>query len=134
MFKVRYATVDHCRGSRTFKTLAGARKFAVERVGEHPEFGRTYAVSADGVGKITVEGCTLAELFAGPAVEMVELHNDDCDAPIERAPKADCVRIAVDCDSDETGLHVHYGWFRKVDIERQRAEIEAIDATLEIPF
>ena len=65
--KVTYTSVDGARIRKTFKTIAEARAFAVHWVGEHPELGRTYAVSGDGVGKITVEGCTLAELFAKPA-------------------------------------------------------------------
>ena len=32
-------------------------------IGRHPELGGHYAVSGDGVGKITCDGCTLAELF-----------------------------------------------------------------------
>lgn len=63
---VRYSSIDRYRTRRTFKTLEGARKFAVHYVGEHPEMGSTYAVSDDGVGKIEVEGCTLRELFKEP--------------------------------------------------------------------
>lgn len=61
--KVRYRSIDHFTKTSTFKTLPGARKFAHKWVGEHPEIGSYYAVSGDGVGKITVEGATLAELF-----------------------------------------------------------------------
>ena len=67
MIKVRYSTIDRFSQTRRFKTLEGARKFAVYYVGEHPEMGSSYAVSDDGVGKITVEGCTLRELFKEPA-------------------------------------------------------------------
>ena len=48
---------------RKFKTLHGAQKAAYQRVGASPTLGSYYAVSDDGVGKITVDGCTLAELF-----------------------------------------------------------------------
>lgn len=63
MIKVRYSSVDGFSRSKTFKTLNGARKYAQEMVGEHPDMGFYYAVSFDGIGKVTVSGCSLAELF-----------------------------------------------------------------------
>lgn len=61
---VHYVAVDGFASSRTFKTLRAAQKFAHKMVGEHPEIGTRYAVSADGVGKVTVNGsATLSELF-----------------------------------------------------------------------
>ena len=38
-------------------------------IGAHPKIGFTYAVSGDGVSKITCEGCPLAELFPFPSLE-----------------------------------------------------------------
>jgi hypothetical protein len=67
MIKVYYSAVDGYRKTRRFKTIKGARKYAVDRVGEYPDFGSCYAVSADGIGKIVVSGCTLAELFGRDA-------------------------------------------------------------------
>lgn len=67
MIKLRYSSVDGYRKSASFKTVKGARKFAQHWVGKHPEIGSTYAVSGDGVGKITAEGIALAELFGEPA-------------------------------------------------------------------
>ena len=61
--KVRYSSVDSYRKTAKFKTLKGAQKFAQDWVGKHPEIGSTYAVSSDGIGKVTVEGASLAELF-----------------------------------------------------------------------
>ena len=67
--KVIYRSIDRVRIARSFKTLKGAQAFAHKWVGEHPEIATSfsvaasYAVSGDGVGKITVEGCTLAEIF-----------------------------------------------------------------------
>lgn len=61
--KVRYSSVDGSVMNRKFKTLSGARKFATDYVGQNPEIGGTYAVSSDGIGKVQVEGVTLAELF-----------------------------------------------------------------------
>lgn len=61
---VRYSSIDGFSKTRKFKTIEGARKFAVRYVGEHPDHGGgNYAVSFDGVGKVTVQGCTLAALF-----------------------------------------------------------------------
>ena len=65
--KVRYSSIDRFGKSRKFKTLAGARKFAHDWIGAHPEIGSTYAVSGDGIGKITCSGCTLRELFPSPS-------------------------------------------------------------------
>jgi hypothetical protein len=62
--KVRYLAVDGYQAYRRFKTLKGARQFATERVGV-PEIACGYAISADGIGRITVSGCTLEELFHG---------------------------------------------------------------------
>jgi hypothetical protein len=73
--KVTYSSIDRVRKSRTFKTLAGAQNWARYWVGKTPELGSGYAVSFDGVGKITVTGATLAEMFPGSAPETVE--NDD---------------------------------------------------------
>jgi hypothetical protein len=64
--RVRYTSIDRCSKSRRFKTLKGARAFAQKWVGQHPEIGCGYAVSFDGIGKVTVEGCTLDELFPAP--------------------------------------------------------------------
>lgn len=60
---VRYRSLDGYSKSSKFKTLAGAQKFAHKWVGAHPDIGGFYAVSNDGMGRITVAGCTLAELF-----------------------------------------------------------------------
>lgn len=60
---VLYTSIDNCRSRRKFKTIEGARKFAQQAIGEHPEIGRGYAVSGDGIGKIQVAGVTLLDLF-----------------------------------------------------------------------
>ena len=62
---VRYSSCDGYSERRKFKTLKGAQKFAHRWIGEHPEIGSCYAVSGEGVGKITVQGCSLRELFPG---------------------------------------------------------------------
>lgn len=59
-----YQSCDGCSKKHTFKTLKGARKYAQEYVGEHPDIGSSYAVSYDGIGTISIiSGTTLAELF-----------------------------------------------------------------------
>jgi len=60
---VRVETLDHFRKTRRFRTLNGARRFAQQWVGEAPDLGSTYAVSFDGIAKVTVSGATLAEIF-----------------------------------------------------------------------
>lgn len=64
---VRYSSVDWYSKTRYFKTIEGARKWAQKMVGERPEISTAfqYAVSGDGVGKITVRGATLKDLFPG---------------------------------------------------------------------
>ena len=63
---VTYSSIDGARKRRSFKTVAKARAFAIYWVGETPEMGLGYAVAGDGVGKVTVTGCTLKELFEKP--------------------------------------------------------------------
>jgi hypothetical protein len=63
---VRYQSIDRFSKTRTFKTLAGAQKFAQNWVGKTPDLGSSYAVSEDGIGKITVSGASLLDLF--PAI------------------------------------------------------------------
>lgn len=60
---VRYSSIDHFSETRRFATLAGAQAYAHRRIGPHPDQGSGYAVSDDGVGKITVRGATLGTLF-----------------------------------------------------------------------
>jgi hypothetical protein len=88
---VTYTSIDHFRARRTFKTLKAARAFAVHYLGEHPEIGTHYAVAEDGIGKVTVTGCTLGQLF----------HND----PIGQAFQ---VWIGmVDEDRGTTGFYLY---------------------------
>lgn len=60
---VRYSSIDRFSETRHFKTLAGAQAYAQMRVGRHPEVGCGYAVCGDGVGKVTVSGASLSDLF-----------------------------------------------------------------------
>jgi hypothetical protein len=66
---VHYSTIDRFSIRRTFATLAGAQRFAAKYLGDHPEIGRGYAISSDGIGRVTCQGCALSDLF--PAMERV---------------------------------------------------------------
>ena len=84
---VRYSSVDGCSIRRSFATVFGARAFAAKYVGPHPEIGRGYAVSADGIGKVTVEGATLVALFPADEVENDQYYDGD-DWGVEPDPDA----------------------------------------------
>jgi hypothetical protein len=78
---VRYSAIDNVKIVRKFSNIEKARDFAVEMIGENPEFGSTYAVSGDGVGKVVVEGISLADLFKKPAPSVLDYSTkfvDDC--------------------------------------------------------
>ena len=65
MIKLYFETLDGVRKTKSFNTLAGARKTTWNWVGKDAEIGSYYAVSGDGVVKVTIlQGCTLAELFS----------------------------------------------------------------------
>jgi hypothetical protein len=63
--KVSVRTTDRFSCTRTFKTLAGAQRFAQKYCGETPEISTMfgYAVSQDGVARAMATGCHLKELF-----------------------------------------------------------------------
>ena len=76
MITVAYRSIDRFSARRTFKTLAAAQRFAQKWIGETPEIGSFYAVSGDGVGRITVSGAAILDLFPKcrePAVSFEEL-------------------------------------------------------------
>jgi hypothetical protein len=58
---IKYAAIDGYRETRHFKTLIGAQRYANKMLGI-PEFGNHYAISGDGIGKITAT-VDLRELF-----------------------------------------------------------------------
>lgn len=60
---IRYTSIDGASEKRKYKTLFAAREWARKLVGAHPDCGSYYAVSDDGIGKVTVEGAKLAEIF-----------------------------------------------------------------------
>jgi hypothetical protein len=72
LISLHYSSADGVSKRSQYTTIEGARRFAQKWLGETPEIGSTYAISGDGIGKITVLGATLAELFPR-CVEPVEV-------------------------------------------------------------
>ncbi len=64
--RLRYSSVDGHAEEKTFSSVADAQRFAHHWIGPHPEIGRGYAVSGDGIGKIEARGISLAALFPPP--------------------------------------------------------------------
>lgn len=79
MISVTYSSVDGYRKTRRYKSLFGAQKFAQKMVGERPDVSATfgYAVSDDGVGKITVRGASIFDLFPA-AMREYEIADEVC--------------------------------------------------------
>jgi hypothetical protein len=108
MIIVTYTSVDFYRKRSSFKTLAGARKFAAKWVGEFPSIGTGYAVSDDGIGKITVSGATLADLFPGTAddndgVRVERDESDWCEEDERAWQQAAARQASTDTARRETG-------------------------------
>ena len=64
--RLRYSSVDGHDEEQAFSALTDAQRFAHDWIGPHPEIGRGYAVSGDGIGKIEARGISLAALFPAP--------------------------------------------------------------------
>ena len=60
---IRYRACDGYKETRRYQTLEGARKYAHNMIGPHPDMGCDYAVSEDGIGTIRVSGASLREIF-----------------------------------------------------------------------
>jgi hypothetical protein len=63
--RIQYTAIDGAKKGGIFKTLDGAKKFAWRWVGMYPDRGQGYAISADGIGKITFSGVSVEDLFPG---------------------------------------------------------------------
>jgi hypothetical protein len=132
MIHVRYSAIDGYRDRRSYKTLAAARRYAVERVGEHPEFGSHYAVSGDGVGKVTVEGCSLAELFGvEPEIDM--------DAEFERVMREEAAAERAQLLADAEAYAAEMAQYRPRRSPGCRCSDDQLvlvgcDCGIEIPF
>lgn len=76
IIKVRYASIDGYKQTKSYSTLAGARAFAQHWVGQNPEMGSSYAVSGDGVGKITLEFVSFWPAGSEKPVKLADLFGD----------------------------------------------------------
>lgn len=128
MIKVTYSTIDRFRKTRTFKTLTGARKFAQNWVGKTPEIGSTYAVSGDGVGKITVEGATLANLFGNEP----EIDQLDCAFKAEKAALeaayAKAVTSGLQADNElYLALQAEFDWTYAPSMTAEERDMMAVE-------
>jgi hypothetical protein len=63
MITVYYKSIDGVRKHEVCQDLQHAREWASYWVGKHPTVGSSYAVSDDGIGKVSVAGCTIRDLF-----------------------------------------------------------------------
>lgn len=77
VIKVRYSSIDHYKETKSFSALAAARRFAQKWVGRNPELGSTYAVSGDGVGKITMEWISREPIGTERRVTLRDLFGDE---------------------------------------------------------
>ena len=68
--KVHVEAVDGFKTTHLCKNLTEARKAAQEHVGATPDIGSGYAVSADGVVKVTADGASLRDLFPRNVVDL----------------------------------------------------------------
>lgn len=61
---IYYEAIDSDKvKERTYKTLKGASSYARKMVGDSPAIAAGLAVSNDGVGTVTCDGCKLEDLF-----------------------------------------------------------------------
>jgi hypothetical protein len=58
-----FATVDGVRKILSYDSVEAARVAAHDWVGEAPTFGSDYAISDDGVVRVSVNGATLTDIF-----------------------------------------------------------------------
>lgn len=101
MIKLHFETLDGIRKTKRFKTLSGARVAAQGWVGKDAEIGRWYAVSADGVVKVTAEGCTLNDLWPDGTFKIYIVHGSDKYFETEAKAKEE-VRLLREYDPAES--------------------------------
>ena len=65
LIKIHYTSIDGASKHGIFKTIKGAQGFARDWVGLYPDRGQGYAISTDGIGKITFSGVSVEVLFPG---------------------------------------------------------------------
>jgi len=74
---IHYESIDGVHKFRHCETIDGARAWAMWWVGQYPEVGRYYAVSSDGVSKVTVSGCYIQDVFPENAQYVFTIHTLD---------------------------------------------------------
>jgi hypothetical protein len=77
VIKVRYTTIDRYKETKSFSTLRGARAYAQKWVGRNPDMGSHYAISDDGVGKITMEWISFEPIGTETRVNLRDLFGDE---------------------------------------------------------
>jgi len=107
--RISYRSVDGGSKTRTYKTLDGARKFAQKWVGETPEYSQNfgYAVSPDGVGRVTCSGCSLLDLFP----KLADDHDREyAEAMAEAEADRKAYEAAMEAEYEaERGEYQYYG-------------------------
>jgi len=94
MITLKYLAVDGFRTEKTFSSLKEAQEFAVLWAGARCEVGRTYAITYDGVGRLTWTGVTAEELFPkedSPVVPKSQ-YDEEIEAQLDPCPR---------CESDQ---------------------------------
>jgi hypothetical protein len=76
MITVTYTSIDGVSKTRRYKNPKHARAFAITWVGPQDAEGGSYAVSNDGVGKVTWTGITRAQLFGHDPIPAVKLNTE----------------------------------------------------------
>jgi hypothetical protein len=122
LIKIRFSTIDGVARTHSFKTLAGARKFAADKVGPQDVEGGHYAVSNDGVAKVTWAGCTRSELFgevaapvaAEPGYVAIRSGRDSYKLYCGKVCPATFFATAYEALDNVTGDHAD-GWALKSD-------------------
>jgi hypothetical protein len=60
---IYYESVDGFKKTAEFTDIRDARTYAQEWMGKHCDVTHNYAISGDGIGRIMVDGISLADLF-----------------------------------------------------------------------
>ena len=100
---IRIRSIDGFTESRSFKSLAGASKFAQAALGLYPDLSSTYAIADDGVVKLTVRGASLLDLF--PALMRLyqrglrPANSGPCHCESSQVYGGDCVHTLADDES-----------------------------------
>ena len=131
---INMRTTDGERKHRRFKSLEGARKFAMRYVGKTPEISEMmgYAVSPYGDAKITASGISLEELFAEekPVPTECDCH---CNEDTGQCWTCDyCMLPSTIAAEKARREREHKEWLERGQAENDR--LRALDGDDYIPF